>query len=46
MSANEVLHSPEPLDVVWSVPAKQDNPSEPQAVEILRPGSAVVGPLA
>jgi hypothetical protein len=46
MSANEVLHSPEPLDVVWSVPAKQDNPSEPQAVEILRPGSAVVGPPA
>jgi hypothetical protein len=46
MSANEVLHSPEPLDVVWSVPAKQDNPSEPQAVEILRPGSAALDPPA
>jgi hypothetical protein len=46
MSANEVLHSPEPLDVVWTVPAKQDNPSEPQAVENLRPGNAEVGPPA
>jgi len=46
MSAREVLHSSEPLEVVWSVPAEQENPSEPQAVENLRPGSAEVGPAA
>jgi hypothetical protein len=46
MSAREVLHSPEPLEVVWSVPAEQENPSEPQAVENLRPESAEVGPAA
>ena len=46
MSAKEVLHSPEPLEVVWSVPAEQENPSEPQAVENLRPGSAEFGPPA
>jgi len=42
MSANEILHSPEPVEVVWSVPAEHAGPSNPQAVESLRPGSAVV----
>ncbi len=40
MSASEVLHSPEPIEVVWSVPAEQEEASDPQAVEDLRPGSA------
>jgi hypothetical protein len=40
MSVNEVLQSPEALDVVWTVPAEQENPSDPQAVESLRPFSA------
>jgi hypothetical protein len=44
MSASEVLHSPEPIAVVWSVHAKQQNPSELQAVEELRPGGGGVGP--
>lgn len=43
MSANEVLYSPEPVEVVWTVPAEQDDPSDPQAAENLRPGSTVVG---
>ncbi|MGO8929772.1 MAG: hypothetical protein ACLQU3_23140 [Limisphaerales bacterium] len=41
MSANEVLHSPEPVEVLWTVPAEQQNPDDPQAVAHLRPGSAV-----
>jgi len=36
MSVNEVLQSPEPIEVVWTVPAHQENPSEPQAVEDVR----------
>ena len=40
MSVKEVLQSPEPLEVVWTVPAEQEDPNEPQAVESLRPGSA------
>jgi hypothetical protein len=37
MSVNEVLQSLEPLEVVWTVPAEQENPEDPQATENLRP---------
>ena len=37
MSMNEVLQNPEPIEVVWSVPANQVDASDPQAVEIFRP---------
>jgi len=40
MSVSEVLHSLEPLEVVWTVPGEQEDPNELQAVESLRPGSA------
>ena len=43
-NAMRSLHSPEPIEVVWSVPTEQENPSDPQAVENLRPGSGGVGP--
>ena len=36
LSVNEVLQSPEPLELVWTVPAEQESPSDPQAVEHLR----------
>jgi hypothetical protein len=36
-SVNEVLQSPEPIEVVWSVPAHQEDPDDPQAVEDVRP---------
>jgi hypothetical protein len=39
MSAPEVLHSPEPIEVLWTVPAEQEDPNDPQAAEHLRPGS-------
>jgi len=41
MSVNEVLHSSEPLEVVWTVPTEQEDPSDPQALESLRPDSTV-----
>jgi hypothetical protein len=37
MSINEVLQNPNPLEVVWTVPADQEIPDDPQAVEIFRP---------
>ena len=37
MSMNEVLQNPDPIEVVWTVPANQEDPSDPQAVEIFRP---------
>jgi hypothetical protein len=37
MTVPEILQRPEPLTVVWSVPAQQLDPSDPQAVESLRP---------
>ena len=43
LSASEVLQSPDPLEVVWTVPAEQENPDDPQAFEHLRPGSAAAG---
>ena len=39
MSVSEVLHSFEPLEIVWTVPAEQEDPTNPQAVESVRPGS-------
>jgi hypothetical protein len=41
MSPNEVLHSPDSVEVIWTVPAEQEDSSDPQAVEQVRPGSAV-----
>ncbi len=40
LSVKEVLHSLDPVEVVWTVPNQQANPSDPQAVELLRPGKA------
>ena len=40
MSVSEILISHEPLKVVWTVPAEQEDPSNPQAIESLRPGGA------
>lgn len=39
MSIKEVLHSPEPIEVAWTVPSQQDDPANPQAMEYLRPGA-------
>jgi hypothetical protein len=36
MSVTEVLQSPDPIEAVWTVPAEQQDPSDPQAVETLR----------
>jgi hypothetical protein len=41
LSAHEVLQSPDPLELVWTVPAEQENPSDPQVVETLRPVNTV-----
>jgi hypothetical protein len=40
MSLAEVLESSEPIEVVWTVPAEQGNPSDPQAFENTRPGGS------
>jgi len=40
LSVREACESPLPLEVVWTVPAEQTNPSDPQAVESVRPESA------
>ncbi|MGA2867386.1 MAG: hypothetical protein ABSF95_23165 [Verrucomicrobiota bacterium] len=37
MSVQETLQSPEPLEVVWTVPAEQAIPGDPQALESTRP---------
>ncbi len=39
LSTTEVLQSPDPIEVVWTVPAQQEKPDDPQAVENLRPVS-------
>jgi hypothetical protein len=39
MSVKEVLQSSEPLEVVWTVPAEQEDPGDPQALESLKPES-------
>ena len=41
MSATEVLHNLDPIEVVWTVPAELENESEPQAAENLRPGGVL-----
>ena len=41
LSANEILQNTDPLEVVWTVPAEQENPNDPQAVECLRPDAEV-----
>ncbi|HOC56871.1 MAG TPA: hypothetical protein PKI20_14720 [Verrucomicrobiota bacterium] len=40
LSVNEVLHSLDQVEVVWTVPSQQANPSDPRSVEHLRPGKA------
>ncbi len=40
LSVKEVLEGREPLEVVWTVPAEQENPDDPQALEHTRPASA------
>lgn len=37
LSVNEALQSPDAIDVIWTVPVEQEDPSEPQAAEDLRP---------
>lgn len=37
MSVREVLHSLDPIEVLWTVPSQQADPSDPQAAEHLRP---------
>ena len=44
VSVNELLKSPEPLELVWTVPEEQENPNDPQALESARPGSAGADP--
>ena len=46
MSLPELLQSPEAMEVVWSVPVEQEDPDDPQAVEIVRPGEGALGPEA
>jgi hypothetical protein len=45
-SVKETLESPEPLLVLWTVPAVQQNPDDPKAVESWRQEEASVGELA
>jgi hypothetical protein len=40
LSASEILQNTDPVEVMWTVPAEQENPNDPQAMEDLRPGSA------
>jgi hypothetical protein len=40
LSVNEILQSPDALELVWTVPAKQEDPSDPQAVVHRRPESS------
>ena len=41
VSVNEAVQSPDPLEVVWTVPAEQGDPNAPQALEITRPRSGM-----
>lgn len=38
-SVTEILASPEPIEIVWTVPAEQTQPSNPEALESTRPTS-------
>jgi hypothetical protein len=44
LSVPDLLAIPEPIEVVWTVPAEQEDPEDPQAAEHLRPESAGGGP--
>ncbi len=41
-SPNELMQSPEPIEVIWSVPVEQEDPNDPQAAEHVRPENAGV----
>jgi len=36
-SVSELLHGQDPIEVLWTVPAAQEDPSDPQALESVRP---------
>jgi hypothetical protein len=40
LSVREALESPRQIKVVWTVPAEQPNPSDPQAIESIRAATA------
>jgi len=42
LSVPEVLASPCPVSLLWTVPAEQPNPVDPQALESLRPEAAAL----
>jgi hypothetical protein len=44
LSVKEALESREPLEVVWTVPAEQKEPGDPQALESARPANAGASP--
>jgi len=37
VSVTETLASHEPIEIVWTVPAEQADPNDPQALESVRP---------
>jgi len=37
MSVKEVLHSQDPIEVLWTVPAAQENSDDPRIIESIRP---------
>ncbi len=39
LSVKEALHSQDPIEVLWTVPAAQDNANDPQAIESIRPAA-------
>jgi hypothetical protein len=44
LSVKEALESREPIEVVWTVPAEQKEPGNPQALESTRPADTGPGP--
>jgi hypothetical protein len=44
MSVSEILTSHEPLEVVWTVPAEQSDPNDPQVLESSPPPSSDIAP--
>jgi hypothetical protein len=41
MNTTEALQSEEPLELLWTVPAKQPNPQEPIALESTPPSASI-----
>ncbi len=39
LGIKELLQSPEPIEVLWTVPAQQENPADPQVLESTPPGA-------